>query len=516
MPPQRSIAEQEQPLHRAGAKARVLLLVPPAPFPTGGPPLSLGYLAAALLAAGHEVQVRDLAAPYGPAPAEAALAVERWQPQLVGVSLLTETAQGAYDLVAALPRGRALWLAGGVHATCVAAEPLAHGFDLVCRGEGEQTLVALADRLVPSSSGSGSRPDPAELAAGIAGLSWRSAAGRLLATPDRLPLAELDLLPPPRRAATLFPRSWYLPRGAGPLPAALLTSRGCPGRCTFCCNLVTGRRVRLHGEQRVLQEMRAWMEEGWAGWPVGQGQGQAQAQVQAQVRPPPVAISIHDDAFTADRARLLSLCRAMVEQLQPLPYWWCESRVDGFDPEMARAMKRAGCVAVVFGVESGDPGMLRRIGKGITPEAALAAFAAAKDAGLRTCANFMLGFPGEKEEELGATLALMRRLAPLTDSFSSLGLLVPYPGTAIYRRHAREHGFRRWWLDRARLGVLQRALPPGGLGSVEAARWPELQEELEEAVLAADFFHHPPGVLTEIRECLAFRREHNLGACRGK
>jgi len=456
--------------------SRVLLINPPSPFSAASPPLGLSYLAASLLEGGHEVQVCDLAARFPPSREDLVGLLEAWRPALVGVTLYTEVALATYDLVATLPRGEALWVAGGVHATAQPAEPLRFGFAVTVRGEGALTLRELADLLDRGTSG----PD---LLPAVPGLSWRDSSGELRATADRPRLQDLDALPPPHRAGALFPRRWYLPDGVGSLAVSLLTSRGCAGRCTFCSNEVTGRQPRLHSPARVLAELLA----------LRQREGQ-------------VTCSFHDDAFTADRPRLLQLCRLFREQLTPRPVWWCESRVDGFDAEIAGPMREAGCRAVAFGVESGDPGVLRRIGKQITPEQVLAAFAAARGAGLLTHANIMFGFPGETEEELGQTLRLMERLAPHTTSFGALGLLVPYPGTAIYRRHAVEYGFTEWWLDRPRVSRLNRPFLELEQGLTTAEQWPALQQQLETALLDVDFFRYPDGVRRRIEEGLAFRR----------
>ena len=95
-------------------------------------------------------------------------------------------------------------------------------------------------------------------------------------------------------------------------------------------------------------------------------------------------------------------------------------------------MRRAGLLHVNFGVESGDDEMLKAIKKGIKTDHVVRALEHAKAAGLSTACNFMVGFPQETPAALERTLAFMERIAPLVDTFSTLGVLVPFPGTPLY------------------------------------------------------------------------------------
>ena len=125
--------------------ARVLLINPPSPERLGAPLLGQQYVAASLLAAGHEVKVIDAAARYHhPSPDEIITAVEAFRPHLTGMGLFTRWAWHAYRLARAL-RGRGgLLVAGGAHPTVLPNEPLEHGFDLAVAGEAEDTILALA------------------------------------------------------------------------------------------------------------------------------------------------------------------------------------------------------------------------------------------------------------------------------------------------------------------------------------------------------------------------------------
>ncbi len=461
------------------ARGGILLVNIGSPTRTGGPPLGMQYLAASALEAGIPVELLDLGSPPGAQGRDAlSRAVARLRPSVVGLALYTETALRAYELVRELgPDRRQLRVAGGPHATACPDEALTRGFDAVVQGEGEETLVALFQAVQRGT----------DLGA-VAGLAYRDPSGRLRRTAARALPLDLDRLPSPRRAAALVDRSGYLRPGVrDALPASLVTSRGCPGRCTFCSSNVSGRRYRFHSPGRVLADMRDWNEREGA-----------------------TAFCFHDDAFTAHRRRLIELCARMADL--PFPARWiCEARADHLDRERLQAMADAGCTAVIVGIESGDAAVLARIGKGISLEAAERALRLIREAGMRPQVNFMLGFPGETAAELDHTLRFMQRIAPVTDGFSAMGIVTPYPNTRLYRQHHRAYGFTDWWLDETRMDALLAAAARAARSEVRTVEdVVALHGRMEHAVLDARLIDYPADVRAAIERCLAFRARHNL------
>lgn len=455
-----------------------LLATVPSPVRTANPPLGQLYLAASLRAAGIEVRLLDLASLYGPRDVETlAAAIDDQQPEILGFTLFTETALYGYDLLDLLGARDGLCIvAGGPHATAEPAEALDHGFDVVVRGEGEETLLELVRALRTGGDLST-----------VAGLAWLDDNGTLRSSPRRAFPAELDLLPSPLGVLDLCERNRYIAPGtSGAITPAVITSRGCPGRCTFCANHVSGRRYRFHTARRVIKEVRGWQE-----------------------REEAVAFFFQDTSFTANRERLIELCHGLGELDRPIT-WICKSRCDHLDLERARAMAAAGCTTVFLGMESGDAGVLKRIGKGITPHEIEDSLIAARKAGLRTHVHIMLGFPDETVAELDATCALMERLAPLVDGFCSHGILVPYPGTAIYQAWHDVLGCTRWWLDRDRLGSMNVPLQrEGGEAPTTVDEIIALHAAIEKGLLAAELVRYENDVRQAIERCLVFRRVHN-------
>jgi anaerobic magnesium-protoporphyrin IX monomethyl ester cyclase len=433
--------------------ARVFLINPPASEPVRTPLLSFCHLAASLRQRGHEVALLEGSAPFSPRdPDDIAARVAAFAPDLVGLHIKTLHAQSAYALAAAFA-GRWPLVAGGPHATVCPDEPLAHGFRYVIRGEGEVALPALADAL---DGGAGLDS--------IAGLSFRER-GLVRRNADAGFLTELDALAPPMSALDLFDPAWY--RAPGPdgkpaaalPPAGLLSSRGCPAACTFCSNNVTGRRFRYRSAASVAGEVALLRQRFGL-----------------------TAFSFFDDSFAVGHRRVGELCAALTE-VGPV-HWSCTAHPAHLDPPTLRAMKRAGCSGVDLGMESGDPGMLVRIGKGVTVERVLDVLGWCKELGLHTIVNLMFGWPDETAAELEATLAFLERAAPLAGGFNARGVLVPYPGTEIYERYHERFGFTGWWVREA---PLEYAPFPTEWSLAEVKR-----AYAADAALERNFFRHPP------------------------
>ena len=384
--------------------ARLYLINPPTDETVRTPLLSFLYLAAALRRAGHEVALLDASAPF--APHDRAGIVDRvlaWNPSLIGIHCKTLYAQDAYALAQAFAGRGAPLVCGGPHPTVAPLEPLRHGFQFSVRGEGEETLVELCDAL-----------DGRRRLEEVRSLCWNGGMN-----PSRGFLLDLDALASPLDALDLFDPRWY-GKDAAVAPAGLLASRGCPAACTFCSNNVTGRRFRYRSAAGIAAEVRALRD-----------------------RTGMLAFSFFDDSFAVGRRRLLELC----DHLQPLGVQWtCTAHPAHLDAQILRRMKEAGCGGVDIGMESADPEMLVRIGKGVTVERVLEVLEQAKALRLHCMVNLMFGWPDETLDELRATVDFIERAAPLAAAFNARGVLVPYPGTRVYDENHLRFGFTEWWI----------------------------------------------------------------------
>jgi anaerobic magnesium-protoporphyrin IX monomethyl ester cyclase len=448
--------------------ARVFLVNPPSPEPVRTPLLSFCHLAASLRAAGHEVALVDGSAPNAPHDhAGIRRMIDAFAPDAVGMHLKTLYVQPAYALAAELGADHVL-IGGGPHATIATSEVLDHGFTYAIRGEGEEALAELADAL-----------DGKRALADIAGLSWVER-GMQRHNATRPFLMELDRLALPLTALELFDQSWYdVKPAAGVLPpAGILSSRGCPQACTFCSNDVTGRKFRYRSARSVVDEVRLMRDR----------YGLA-------------AFSFFDDSFAVGKRRVRELCDAIAGVGTP-SYWTCTAHPAHLDRDVLADMKRAGCSGIDIGLESADPQMLLRIGKGVTVERVLDVLAWCAELDIHTVVNLMFGWPDETDAELDATIAFIDRATPIAGGFNARGVVIPFPGTPIYEDNHERFGFTGWWLRD----------PPLEYPTFPTA-WNEpeiLRAYAADPALDRNYFQHPPHRVARIRAALAAKAEATL------
>jgi radical SAM superfamily enzyme YgiQ (UPF0313 family) len=243
------------------------------------PSVGLGYLSSFLCSHGFEALAVD--AKFDGLDLEAVKEdLLAFQPDIVGFSAMTHeicnAASWAAEIKGLFPE--ALILIGGVHATVAAERTLAEFpvFDIAVIGEGEHTLLEIA-RCVGEAT-----PLDSLILKGIKGIAWREDTrrkdGEISINPPRELIADLDSLPNPgydhiRREIKSYP---------------VLTSRGCPSQCIFCCRIL-GDRIRARSPRNVVDEI---------------------ALVQSQRHPD--LIEICDDTFTLPRSRAIEICKLLI------------------------------------------------------------------------------------------------------------------------------------------------------------------------------------------------------------
>lgn len=340
-------------------------------------PYGLMSLAAQLDRAGYPVKLLNLSAFAWPAVESVigTLGADVW-----GLSCFTANRRGVAMVASAIKRlhPSAFVIVGGPHPTALPREMLEHhpSIDAVAVGEGEETLLSVVEGL---ASGRG--------VAGIEGLAWREG-GRVVVGGRRARMRRLDDLASPHEKFETH---------------LMVTSRGCPGRCTFCATKsVWGNAYRVHSEQRVLDDLERALQ-----------------------RVPLKMLMIKDETFSASRKRAMRICEGILARRMKF-VWSCDTRADALDEELVRAMRLAGCERLSLGVESGSPRVLRAIGKNITPEQVLGTTRLAKKYGLPVRFFMMLGNRGETAETFQQSLRFIERASPHQYLFACLSV---YPGT---------------------------------------------------------------------------------------
>jgi hypothetical protein len=182
-----------------------------------------------------------------------------------------------------------------------------------------------------------------------------------------------------------------------------MTSRGCPGHCTFCAkNVVWGTKYRAHSVDYVLNLLEATID-----------------------RLPLKMLMVKDDTFTANQRRALAICQGIVDRGINF-VWSCDTRADALNAELLRAMRLAGCQLLSFGVESGSAAILANIKKNVSPETIASATELAKQYGLTVRYFMMLGNRGETATTFRESLAFVDAAQPHQSIFACLSV---YPGT---------------------------------------------------------------------------------------
>ncbi len=399
----------------------------------------LAALSARLLEQGHETELVNLNENLPPVPTREDVLerIRAWRPGLVAVSCLSQQYVAALELArwlraAAPAAGVELppLVVGGIHPTMVPSEVMADGaWDHVGVGECEDALAELALRVE-----AGETPDDVRNF-----LSWTG--GRRPAAADAPPVdASLwvhnpvrefpDFAALPRPDYALFDTQRIVDKKHGWF--GLMTSRGCPYRCTYCLNhrIIDRYRadldkpasqvgfLRTRHPADVIDEMR---------WVLGRYENVG-------------TFILDDDLFTQDEEHALAFCEAYRASGIGVPYV-VNGHVKQLQPHVARALVESGCRILKLGIESGSERVRRRVlQRPMTDADILATVALAEHVGLHTSGFVMVGLPTETREERLETVELLARCG--IGRFRT-SLFYPFPGTesarlAFERGHVRE------------------------------------------------------------------------------
>ncbi|MGD0339906.1 MAG: radical SAM protein [Bacteroidota bacterium] len=363
------------------------------------PPLGVAYIASSLRKGGHEVHLLDCTFLSRKEALKRALDV---QAPVVGVYSMATMVDDCLWFGRELRAASRLLIAGGPHPSWDPS-PFMNVFDVVVRGEGEQTVLELLQAFehggtFQSVPGIAYREDRSTRQVNLPEWSCTEARGTI---------QNLDAIPFPAR--DLLPNQDYIRHGRkkdGYSITTVLSTRGCPFRCEFCSNVVFGGSYRERSVENVIDEVEEALAFGYD------------------------RISFADDVFTLRKTRVLKICEE-IRRRALIFSWECLGRVDALDEETAREMKRSGCRRIYFGIESGNAQILEQMNKKITAEQARAAVMAAHRAGLEVGAFFILFYPGETNATVTETL---RFAASLPVDYLGLSMPYPLPGTALFER----------------------------------------------------------------------------------
>ena len=359
------------------------------------PPLNLMYLASSLEKDSYSVKIVDddfLQIGYQ----DVSEMAEKLNPQMVGVTATTSTINSGLKYLETIKRilPNVLTVIGGPHATFMPYEILKDSdtIDVVVKGEGEKTMVEIADQLEKGSGFSNVR-----------GITFRDQkTGNLKSTPLRPLVKDLDSLPFPARHLVPFKSYDVTKEQSG----GIITSRGCVYSCSYCSSsLIMGKKFRSRSPENVVDEIEELMDK-------------------YEIRD----IGFMDDTFMLNKKRASNIADEIKARNLDLSFI-ASSRVDRVDQNLLENLKSSGMKTIYYGVESGSQRILNLMKKGITLKNAEDAVKMAKNAGLQILTSFILGYPGETEEDMNRTIDFSTKLDA---DYCQYSILTPFPGTPVY------------------------------------------------------------------------------------
>lgn len=321
-------------------------------------------------------------------------------PRIIGIYSMFSMKSSAIRLAQLLRGACDMLVAGGPLPTLYPDEYLG-AFDVVCIGEGEDTMLEI---MQASDKGFGLSE-----VKGICFIDRKmtNSSQSIIRTNPRPPIENLDSIPFPARDLydnTIY-QDYFLKR-FGRKQTSIITTRGCPFDCDFCSRPIFSKNFRARSAENVVEELCEISRLGYD-W-----------------------VWFSDDCFTLSTKRVLKVCEGMERRHLDLN-WECLSRVDTFNVDIANAMKSAGCKRVFFGIESGDDGILKEMRKQINTNDVRKAVEAAVKVGLESAGFFIVGYPGENDSTILKTLRFATEL-PL--DYVSFSLPYPIPGTGLYNK----------------------------------------------------------------------------------
>jgi len=360
-------------------------------------PLGIYYLASFMRSKNYAVQVIDAEA-QSMTTEEIIGQIKEFAPDYVGISSTTVAFHRALEMANAIKNATILApvILGGPHVTSNYKHAMSYSvFDYAVLREGEVSLWELCEALSNNTALND-----------VDGIVYRSSEGEdgLIKTKPRKYIENLESLPFP--AYDLIPDiNVYNPPPSNykELPViSVITSRGCPGQCTFCDKNVFGNLYRRRSAENVFEEIKMLREKYGAR-----------------------EISFVDDTFLIDRQRIRTLF-SLLREANIFVHWTCMGRINDVDREYLQFLRDNGCWHISFGIESGDEKILKLIRKNLSLDKVRQVVGWCRELSIKTKGFFIIGHPAETEETINKTINFALSLK-LDDALSTIN--TPIPGS---------------------------------------------------------------------------------------
>lgn len=348
------------------------------------PPIGLYYIGAILKEKGYDVEIlnwHDI----NKTPDMIGEVLLKKKPDVIGFSIVHANRWGGIEIAkiakALLPDVVVVF--GGIGITLLWKLLMKHfhEIDFAVLGEGEYTFLNLVKHIEKKA-------DIDDIAK-IKGIAFRNS-GEVVTTGDVELIGDIDRLPMPSKYFEYQHVS---------------SSRGCPANCSFCGSPKFWRhKVRFHSTAYFVEQIEQLYQKGIN------------------------FFYISDDTFTMNSKRVIEICKRIIEKGIKIT-WFAISRVNYVDEEMLYWMRKAGCIQISYGVESGSERIRKILNKNIKIEDIKRAFKLTTQYGILARAYFIYGSPGENWQTIQETIDLIHEIKPLSVIFYILDI---FPGTSLY------------------------------------------------------------------------------------
>ncbi len=364
------------------------------------PPLGLLYIATILKNSGFEVKILDCV-PMRIGYPELKKEIAKFSPYMVGITTYT---MSMHDVLLSVNitkeiNPNIITVLGGHHPTLYPKESLRYkNVDYIVHGEGEEVMLELLEALENNAS-------PEELVK-IKGLGlFRN--NKEYLNPIKAYVKDLDTLPIPDRS--FLPSDIYISIvGKNKMLATVMSSRGCPFKCTFC--FTPNKSYRSRSNENIIEEIKYLTELGFK------------------------EVFFFDDLFALQSKKVVEFAKDLQKHNIKID-WSFRGRIGSITQELVTEVKKSGLHRIQFGIESGMDKTLKRIKKGNTTQEIRTVIKMCKKAGIQTIGNFIIGLPDETKDDIERTLKFSRSIS-LT--YAQYSILMPFPFTAIYNEALRE------------------------------------------------------------------------------
>ncbi len=379
-------------------------------------PLGLGYISSMLKKNNHEVRLYDRflknyqLGDRTSVDREMKSEILSFKPDIIGFSTMSPS---IYDTAECVEYIRNFYdgviIAGGYQATAMPGLMLQKipGLDYIAAGEGEYTMLSLADGADPSS---------------IPGLFLKNTndsnfLGVHIKNLDDLPIPDYDLFDMDHYAGanpTTF-KGFYIKS------SNILSSRGCNNNCKFCSeSLSFGKGIRYHDADYVIENIQKLVTD---------------FKVEG--------IYFHDNNFLSSHFHAENICRAIIKnKLNKKIKWAIQAGTPTVDNDILKLLREAGCVKIEFGIESPNNSFLKSIIKNATVEINERAMMLCRQNGIKVHSFFMTGFKGESISDLNEIIKWIKKYKPHTFSLSRMQL---HPGTQLYKESGADYFEKHNW-----------------------------------------------------------------------